>query len=118
MGNESTETINENWTNQPEKSRYAPLAAQKLRMGNKDHQVVAQKINSPVIKIKESRTIRFWRTFAYFSCARKVGEESGGEKPPGRFKKRGREEPGIKAGNFAQNNGRAGQTGGKMSLVL
>jgi len=34
MGNEAAETINLNWTNQPEKSRYEPLAAQKLRMGN------------------------------------------------------------------------------------
>jgi len=76
MGNESAETINQNWRNQPEKSRYRPLAAQKPRMGNRDHQVVAQKINSPVI-IKESRTIRFWRSFAYFSRVRKVGAESG-----------------------------------------
>jgi len=78
MGNKSAETITENWTNQPEKSRYNPLAAQKPRMGNGDHQVVAQKINSPVIKIKESRTIWFWRSFAYFSRGRKVGAESGG----------------------------------------
>jgi len=34
MGNESAETINQNWRDQPEKSRYTPLAAQKPRMGN------------------------------------------------------------------------------------
>jgi len=47
MGNETAETINLNWRDQPEKSRYKPLAAQKLRMGNDDYQVVAQKNKLP-----------------------------------------------------------------------
>jgi len=50
MGAKTVETSNKNWRDQPEKSRYAPLAAQKPRMGNGDYQVVAQKTNSPVIK--------------------------------------------------------------------
>ena len=46
----------------------------------------AQKQNTPVIN-KEFLNRRFKHVFAYSWCGPKVGEESGGEKPPGRFKK-------------------------------